>query len=44
MELIRVLLADDNRDFVEILREYINSQEDMALYNDPNKLNTKFKN
>ncbi|NLI93564.1 MAG: sporulation transcription factor Spo0A [Peptococcaceae bacterium] len=31
MELIRVLLADDNRDFVEILREYINTQEDMAL-------------
>ncbi len=31
MELIRVLLADDNRDFVEILREYINSQEDMVL-------------
>ncbi|MGI6449567.1 MAG: sporulation transcription factor Spo0A [Desulfitobacteriia bacterium] len=31
MELIRVLLADDNRDFVEILREYISSQEDMVL-------------
>lgn len=31
MELIRVLLADDNRDFVEILREYINTQEDMVL-------------
>jgi two-component system response regulator (stage 0 sporulation protein A) len=31
MELIRVLLADDNRDFIEILREYINSQEDMMI-------------
>lgn len=31
MELIRVLLADDNRDFIEILREYINTQEDMIL-------------
>ena len=31
MELIRVLLADDNRDFVEILREYINSQDDMMI-------------
>jgi two-component system response regulator (stage 0 sporulation protein A) len=24
-------MADDNRDFVEILREYISSQEDMVL-------------
>lgn len=31
MELIRVLLADDNRDFVEILREYISTQADMVL-------------
>lgn len=31
MELIRVLLADDNRDFIEILKEYINTQEDMIL-------------
>lgn len=31
MELIRVLLADDNRDFIEVLREYINTQEDMVL-------------
>jgi len=31
MELIRVLLADDNRDFVEILKEYVNTQEDMVL-------------
>lgn len=30
-EPIRVLLADDNRDFVEILREYIHTQEDMIL-------------
>jgi two-component system response regulator (stage 0 sporulation protein A) len=30
-EPIRVLLADDNRDFVEILREYIHTQEDMVL-------------
>lgn len=30
-QLIRVLLADDNRDFVEILREYISSQDDMIL-------------
>lgn len=30
-EPIRVLLADDNRDFVEILREYISTQEDMVL-------------
>lgn len=28
---IRVLLADDNRDFIEILREYVNNQEDMIL-------------
>lgn len=31
MESIKVLLADDNRDFIEILREYINTQEDMVL-------------
>lgn len=31
MELIRVLLADDNRDFIEILREYVQSQSDMVL-------------
>ena len=31
MKLIRVLLADDNRDFVEILREYVNTQQDMVL-------------
>ncbi len=30
-QLIRVVLADDNRDFVEILREYISSQDDMIL-------------
>lgn len=30
-QIIRVVLADDNRDFVEILREYVNSQEDMLL-------------
>ena len=30
-QLIRVVIADDNRDFVEILREYINSQDDMLL-------------
>ena len=30
-QLIRVVIADDNRDFVEILREYIISQEDMLL-------------
>jgi len=29
--LIRVLLADDNRDFIQILREYIKSQKDMIL-------------
>lgn len=28
---IRVLLADDNRDFIEMLKEYINRQEDMNL-------------
>lgn len=31
MDLIRVLLADDNRDFIEILREYIENQDDMVL-------------
>lgn len=30
-QLIRVVIADDNRDFVEILREYITSQDDMLL-------------
>jgi two-component system response regulator (stage 0 sporulation protein A) len=30
-EPIRVLLADDNRDFIEILKEYVNNQEDMVL-------------
>ena len=30
-QMIRVVLADDNRDFIEILREYINSQDDMIL-------------
>mgnify|MGYP000885089510 FL=1 len=29
--MIRVLLADDNRDFIQILREYIKSQKDMVL-------------
>jgi len=29
--MIKVLLVDDNRDFVEILKEYIQSQEDMVL-------------
>ena len=29
--MIRVLLADDNRDFIQILREYIQSQKDMVL-------------
>lgn len=28
---IRVLLADDNREFVEVLKEYITRQEDMQL-------------
>lgn len=28
---IRVLLADDNREFVEIVKEYIERQEDMSL-------------
>ena len=28
---IRVLIADDNRDFVEVLKEYIERQDDMAL-------------
>lgn len=28
---IRVLIADDNREFVEILKEYINRQDDMHL-------------
>lgn len=28
---IRVLLADDNRDFIEVLKLYIQSQEDMEL-------------
>lgn len=28
---IRIVVADDNRDFVEILKEYIQSQEDMVL-------------
>lgn len=28
---IRVLVADDNREFVEVLKEYINRQEDMTL-------------
>lgn len=28
---IRVLLADDNREFIEVLKEYIDSQEDMNL-------------
>jgi len=31
MEPIKVLLVDDNRDFIEILRDYINEQADMAL-------------
>mgnify|MGYP000978302552 CR=1 FL=1 len=28
---IKVILADDNRDFIEILQNYINAQEDMTL-------------
>ncbi|EGW36695.1 response regulator, partial [Desulfosporosinus sp. OT] len=28
---IRVLLADDNREFVEIVKEFIERQEDMSL-------------
>ncbi len=28
---IRVLLADDNREFIEVLREYIQSQDDMKI-------------
>ncbi len=28
---IRVLIADDNREFIEILKEYINQQKDMKL-------------
>jgi two-component system response regulator (stage 0 sporulation protein A) len=31
MEEIKVLLADDNRDFIEVLKEYISNQEDMVL-------------
>lgn len=31
MDRIRVLLADDNRDFIEILKEYIINQEDLHL-------------
>lgn len=31
MEPIRILLADDNRDFIEVLSEYIRNQEDMLL-------------
>lgn len=31
MEQISVLLADDNRDVIEILRNYVNDQEDMQL-------------
>lgn len=43
MDTVKVLIADDNREFVEILREYINSQEDMILsgvaYNGNDALN-----
>ncbi|MCG1026098.1 MULTISPECIES: sporulation transcription factor Spo0A [Dehalobacter] len=28
---IKVLLADDNRDFIEVLKEYISNQKDMVL-------------
>ncbi len=31
MESIRVVIADDNREFAELLREYINDQEDMDV-------------
>jgi len=31
MEQIKVLLADDNREFIEILKNYINEQKDMLL-------------
>ena len=31
MDTIRVVLADDNREFTELLKEYINGQEDMEV-------------
>ncbi|MDI6912960.1 MAG: sporulation transcription factor Spo0A [Desulfitobacteriaceae bacterium] len=31
MQKVRVLLADDNREFIEVLKEYISRQEDMTL-------------
>lgn len=31
MQKVRVLLADDNREFIEVLKEYIGRQEDMTL-------------
>ena len=31
LEKIRVVIADDNREFAELLREYINDQEDMNV-------------
>lgn len=31
MHKVRVLLTDDNRDFIEVLKEYINRQQDMDL-------------
>ena len=33
MEKIRIVIADDNRDFINILQEFINRQDDMEVVN-----------